>query len=178
MLTAMLAVRNIFGFRYDLWQVNTDREYHEDVSEAETIDTHVLSTLGTTQPSHPKLVTMRNERLATMDLLVKAFARIDKFAFALAVGSASGLAVLISTFWLILMGVDSRDPNFNLLGQYFIGYTVSAGGAFIGSGYCFLWGFIFGWLYAYLRNLFISAYIHWVRRRAESISFKDFLDHI
>lgn len=178
MLTAMLAVWNIFGSRYDLWQVNMDKEYHEEVSEAETIDAHMLSPLGTTQPSHPNLVTMRNERLAMIDLLVKAFARIDKFAFALAVGSASGLAVLVSTFWLILTGVDSRDPIFNLLGQFFIGYTVSARGAFIGLGYCFLWGFIFGWLYAYLRNLFISAYFHWVRRRAESISFKDFLDHI
>jgi protoporphyrinogen oxidase len=178
MLTAMLAVRNIFGSRYDLWQVNTDKEYHEDVSEAETMDAHVLPALGTTQPLHPTLVTMRDERLATMDLLIKAFARIDKLAFAVAVGSASGLAILVSTFWLILTGVDSRDPNFNLLGQYFIGYTVSPEGAFLGLGYCFLWGFIFGWLYAYLRNLSISVYFHWIRRQAESVSFKDFLDHI
>lgn len=178
MLTAMLAVRNILGSRYDLWQVNTDKEYHEDVSEAEAIGADELSPLGATQPPHPTLVTMRSERLATIDLLVKAFARIDKFAFAVAVGSASGLAILVATFWLILTGVDSGDQNFNLLGQYFIGYTVSLKGAFIGLGYCFLWGFIFGWLYAYLRNLSISVYFHWVKRQAESGSFKDFLDHI
>ncbi len=29
MLTAMLAVRNILGGRYDLWQVNVDEDYHE-----------------------------------------------------------------------------------------------------------------------------------------------------
>jgi protoporphyrinogen oxidase len=178
MLTAMLAVRNILGSSYDLWEVNTDKEYHEAVSEAETLYADELSTLGTTQPSHPRLVTMKDEKLASLDLVIKAFAKMDKFAFALAVGSASGLAILVSTFWLILTGVDSRDPIFNLLGQYFIGYTVSVRGAFIGLGYCFLWGFIFGWLYAYLRNLFISVYLHRVKRQAEFRSFKDFLDHI
>ncbi len=178
MLTAMLAVRNILGSNYDLWEVNTDKEYHEDVAQAETLYADELSTLGTTQPSHPRLVTMRNEKLASLDLVIKAFAKMDKFAFAVAVGSAAGLAILVSTFWLILTGVDSRDPNFNLLGQYFIGYTVSVKGAFIGLGYCFLWGFIFGWSYAYLRNLCISVYLNWVKRQAESRSFKDFLDHI
>jgi protoporphyrinogen oxidase len=178
MLTAMLAVRNILGSNYDLWEVNTDKEYHEDVSQAETLYADELSTLGTTQPSHPRLVTMRSEKLASLDLVIKAFAKMDKFAFAVAVGSAAGLAILLSTFWLILTGVDSRDPNFNLLGQYFIGYTVSVRGSFIGLGYCFLWGFIFGWSYAYLRNLCISVYLNWVKRQVESRSFKDFLDHI
>ena len=31
MLTAMLAVKNIFGASYDLWAVNTERSYHEEV---------------------------------------------------------------------------------------------------------------------------------------------------
>src|SRR5207249_1004853 len=31
MLTAMLAVRNLFGERHDLWDVNADEEYHEQV---------------------------------------------------------------------------------------------------------------------------------------------------
>jgi len=178
MLTAMLAVRNIRGANYDLWKVNTDKEYHEDISQAERTDVDELSTLATTQPLHPRLFTIKNEKLTGLDLLIKAFARMDKFAFALAVGSASGLAIFVSTFWLILTGVDSRDPNFNLLGQYFIGYTVSLSGTLIGLGYCFLWGFIFGWLYAYLRNLSISVYLHRVKRQAESRSFKDFLDYI
>lgn len=178
MLTAMLAVRNIFGSNYDLWQVNTDKAYHEDVSAAETLDADELSALAATQPYHPRLAKMRDETPVSLDVLIKAFAKMDKLAFALAVGSASGLAILVSTFWLILTGVDSRDPIFNLLGQYFIGYTVSVRGAIIGLGYCFLWGFIFGWLYAYLRNLCVSVYIYRVKRQAESRSFKDFLDHI
>ncbi len=31
MLTAMLAVENIFGARHDAWQVNSDLEYHEEM---------------------------------------------------------------------------------------------------------------------------------------------------
>ena len=31
MLTAMLAVRNLFGERHDLWAVNSDEEDHEEI---------------------------------------------------------------------------------------------------------------------------------------------------
>jgi protoporphyrinogen oxidase len=35
MLTAILAVRNVLGEQHDLWEVNTERSYHEDfVAEA------------------------------------------------------------------------------------------------------------------------------------------------
>jgi protoporphyrinogen oxidase len=33
MMTALLAVRNLQGGRFNLWQVNTDAEYHEEVRE-------------------------------------------------------------------------------------------------------------------------------------------------
>lgn len=35
MLTAMLAVRNILGERHDLWRVNTEEEYHEEITEGQ-----------------------------------------------------------------------------------------------------------------------------------------------
>ena len=35
MLTGMLAVRNVFhGENHDLWAVNTEQEYHEEVHDA------------------------------------------------------------------------------------------------------------------------------------------------
>jgi Na+/proline symporter len=43
--------------------------------------------------------------------------------------------------------------------------------------YGFLWGFLFGWLFAYLRNFFIAYYIYRIKRRAELLTFRDFLDH-
>lgn len=33
MLTAMLSVKNILGANYDVWEVNVDNEYHEEVSD-------------------------------------------------------------------------------------------------------------------------------------------------
>jgi protoporphyrinogen oxidase len=53
MLTAILAVRNIMGARYDLWRVNTDADYHEEggaLGEAE------LNGFEVSQPLVPQRV--------------------------------------------------------------------------------------------------------------------------
>ena len=54
MLTAMLSVKNILGARYDVWGVNVDNEYHEEVREGDQSD---LPILATTQPLVPKRIT-------------------------------------------------------------------------------------------------------------------------
>lgn len=57
MLTAMLAVRNILGANYDLWKVNDDNSYHEEVKEGEDdLYTRDLPQLDATQPHVPKRV--------------------------------------------------------------------------------------------------------------------------
>lgn len=56
MLTAMLAARNILGEAHDLWQVNADEEYHEEVSSDES--SRERAGLASTQP----LVPVRLER--------------------------------------------------------------------------------------------------------------------
>jgi len=33
MLTAMLSVENIYGASHDIWQVNVEEDYHEEISE-------------------------------------------------------------------------------------------------------------------------------------------------
>ncbi len=53
MLTAMLSVKNILGARYDVWSVNVDNEYHEEITEQEEKE---LSLLGSTQPLIPKRI--------------------------------------------------------------------------------------------------------------------------
>ncbi|NIQ15577.1 MAG: hypothetical protein GTO02_14625 [Candidatus Dadabacteria bacterium] len=68
--------------------------------------------------------------------------------------------------------------NMLLLNNYFIGYDVSIKGAFIGGGYSFFWGFIFGWLFAYIRNLSLGFIIYREKRKLESQSLKDLLDYI
>jgi hypothetical protein len=53
MLTAMLAVENIFGAKNDLWSVNVERSYHEEFEVAsdskEAIQVAALDDVGAAQ---------------------------------------------------------------------------------------------------------------------------------
>ena len=54
MLTAMLAVKNILGANYDLWQVNAEQEYHEEVTERDKTNENEFAMLAATQPRVPR----------------------------------------------------------------------------------------------------------------------------
>jgi protoporphyrinogen oxidase len=54
MLTAMLAVENILGADYDLWEVNVDEEYHEEASGEEQSRLGEYRLLASTQPRVPE----------------------------------------------------------------------------------------------------------------------------
>jgi len=179
MLTAMLAAKNILGANYDLWRVNVDQEYHEEIIEGEKVRDE-FALLSSTQPLVPEQMPAqtRPQHLASDEVIIKAFARMDKLAFATAVGSVCGVVILISTLMLTFVADTTLTQGLQLLGQYFVGYTVTVQGAFIGTGYSFLWGFIFGWLFAYIRNLFLGFFLYRTRKKTESLSFKDLLDYI
>ena len=53
MLTAMLSVKNILGASYDVWEVNVDNEYHEEMKERDNAESSLLSS---TQPLVPKRI--------------------------------------------------------------------------------------------------------------------------
>jgi len=147
MLTAMLAVENLSGAKHNLWEVNEEQEYLEE------------------------------KKAIPDETIVRAFSRMDKLGFATAIGSVAGMLMLIATLWLVIKGGEVIGPNLQLLGQYFIGYTVTVKGAFIGAAYSFVWAFLSGWLFAYLRNLSLAFFIYRAKRKAALLSFKDFLDH-
>ena len=149
MFTAMLAAENILGANHDLWEVNVEQEYHEEIREEVSVE----------------------------KLLRRAFSKMDKLSFATAVGTVSGLAIFLATVFLVLKGGKVVGPNLALLGQYFLGYTVTLKGAWIGFTYSFLWGFLFGWLFAYLRNLSLAYIIYRARRKAQALTFKYFIDN-
>lgn len=54
MLTAMLAVKNILGANYDLWQVNAEQEYHEEVTDRDKTNESEFAMLAATQPRVPR----------------------------------------------------------------------------------------------------------------------------
>ncbi len=150
MLTGMLAARNIGGERHDLWGVNEESQYLEE---------------GGVSP-------------ATKQALARTFARMDKLAFAVAVGFTAGLLFFTATIWLVIKGGPHVGAHLKLLAQYFYGYTVTVRGAFLAFAYSAFWGFLLGWLFAYLRNLSIAVYLYRVRRKAELVTLRDFFDHL
>ncbi len=156
MLTAMKAVENINGADHDLWNINVEQEYHEEQRE-ESADIP--------------------ENLIPDAVIIQAFAKMDKFGFASALGVVCGLLSFLTTLWLVIKGGDVVGTNLQLLAQYFVGYSVSVKGAFVGFGYSFGWGFLFGWLFAYLRNVSLAFHIYRVKKKTEMLSFGDFLDH-
>lgn len=108
--------------------------------------------------------------------IIEAFAKLDRTALGLAVGTLCGLTVLTATVFLLLKGGDVVGPNLALLGQFFIGYTVTVRGAFIGLIYAFVGGFILGWLIGFLRNSLLYAYLLTVKTRTNLASSLDSID--
>lgn len=109
-------------------------------------------------------------------VIIEAFSRLDRTALGLAVGLLCGLAVFAATIFLLIKGGPVIGPNLALLGQFFIGYTVTPTGAFIGLLYGFLVGFILGWLIALLRNTLVIAYLTVLRTRANLTSSLESID--
>src|SRR5262249_33070276 len=54
MVTAMLAVQNLCGAHNDVWAVNAEEEYHEEVDGDVEEPAHDVSALRQTQPSVPR----------------------------------------------------------------------------------------------------------------------------
>lgn len=146
MLTGMLAVRSLLdGEHNDIWKVNAEQEYHEEIKEAEI----------------PYASEVIDEAFA------RAFMKIDPVAFGLSVGIVSGLLIFLVTLFVSVQQIEGLIYFLYLLNQYFPGYDVNFAGSLVGLFYVFGLGFILGWGIISLRNLVIRLYISVIRRRAE-----------
>ena len=102
---------------------------------------------------------------------------IYKSALGVAVGLVTGLSVFALTLFHVVLQ-PTEGLNLTLLAQYFYGYRVSWGGAFLGLIWGFLVGFVFGWFGAFVRNVVIALLVFRLRTKAELAQTADFLDHI
>jgi protoporphyrinogen oxidase len=158
MVTGMLAVKNLIdGERNDIWNVNTDQEYHEELREQD-LDAEAVA--------------------AVKEAFAQAFARLDRLAFGLSIGLVSGLLLAFATLILVLKGGDVVGPNLALLMNYFPGYEVTVPGSMLGLGYGFVTGFIGGWGFAFFRNLAVFLYAALIQRRAERLLLRNFLEYV
>jgi hypothetical protein len=86
------------------------------------------------------------------DLLTRAVLRLNGTVLGLALGIVFGLVIFVATYWLVIKGGAEVGPHLSLLGQYFVGYSVSFWGGLVGAVYGFAVGFISGWTIAYVYN--------------------------
>jgi protoporphyrinogen oxidase len=159
MLTGMLAVRNmVLDEQNDLWSVNTDQEYHEEIR-------------GEGQESHDLDEVMQST-------LTQIFRKVDRTALGVGMGVTSGLLLFLATLMLVLQGPPGPGLNFGLLSQYFPGYRITAFGSVLGLGYGFLSGFALGWTFAFLRNASVFLYLAVTQRRAERLALQRFFEYL
>lgn len=106
-----------------------------------------------------------------------AFAPLDKRAMGLAFGIALALALSVVTGIALAIDPDHRFP-LELLAEYFVGYRRSVSGLAIGAAWMFATGFVWGWFFAFCRNLVLALWILMIRVRADVDASRTFLDHI
>jgi protoporphyrinogen oxidase len=153
MMTGMLAVRNaVDGERNDIWSVNTDPAYHEEITAT---DAHTVE-----------------------GALERVFAKLDRRAFGIAVGSVAGITLWLATIFLVLKNGSPLGPHLALLGQYFPGYHVTVAGSLVGLVYGFAAGFLVGASFAFIRNAVLALYALTIERRAQAGPFGRFLDYV
>jgi len=158
MLTGMLAVRNlVLGQRNDLWSVNTDQEYHEEIREQ---------------------VTEHDLEEVLEGALTQVFLKLDRVALGLSAGMVSGALLFLATLALVLKGGTVVGPNLGLLAQYLPGYTVSAFGSALGLVYGFVTGFVGGWAFECFRNATVFIYVALMHRRAELQVLRRLLEYV
>ncbi|MFV1986745.1 MAG: hypothetical protein ACC682_05670 [Gemmatimonadota bacterium] len=108
---------------------------------------------------------------------VLAFLPLHKRALGLAFGVVGGSLLFGATVFALIV-LDGDPAGLRLLGEYFYGYEVTWGGAFIGFFWAFVTSFVFAWFAAFVRNLVLATYIFIARTRDELRQTRDFLDHI
>jgi hypothetical protein len=96
------------------------------------------------------------KRVQEDNTLFSGLFRFNIKVLALTTGIWCGAAVFIATNWLVLKGGDRVGPHLSLLGQYFIGYSVTFQGSFIGFAYGLLAGALSGALTALIYNKLVS----------------------
>jgi protoporphyrinogen oxidase len=168
MLTAIYAARNIVGEQNDVWSVNTEMEYHEEVKSARP-----GGSIG------DRLTPTRVVVPASPDEVIETvFARLDPVALGAAFGMVSALALFLASATLLFKGGPDVGRNLRLLGHYLIGFDVTWAGALLGAAEVGIGGFALGFLVAWLRNWLLAAYAYLARRRAEAEAQRDLLDKV
>jgi hypothetical protein len=86
------------------------------------------------------------------ELLAAHVARLRASVMAATFALLGGVGLFVATAWLLVLGGDPVGPHLSLLGNYFPGYAVTWGGAFVGFGWGAALGGALGWSLAWIYN--------------------------
>lgn len=79
---------------------------------------------------------------------------LKKRAFGIALGLFWGLAIMLGTWWMLIVGAQGQI--FSKISVFYYGYSVSFIGGIIGFVWSFVFGFFGGVIFAWLYNLFVK----------------------
>jgi hypothetical protein len=99
----------------------------------------------------PEISEARRVR-AEEQILKHAVVRLNGHILGFVIGIIAALGIFVATNWLVLKGGDVVGPHLALLGHFFIGYSVTFLGSFIGAIYGLIVGYIAGLLIGWIYN--------------------------
>ncbi len=159
MLTGVYAARNVVGASYDIWDVNVEPEYHEEVRHG-----------------RDRFVPRPIAEMQTREWIEQAFGRYDPVALGVALGTVFGLGLFLATAVLLLRGGEPVGANLALLRSYFPGFEVTWRGALLGLLEAAVGGLAFGYALARLINVFIAREERALLDRIEAASAMDLVE--
>jgi len=89
---------------------------------------------------------------------------LHKTALGLASGILTGLCIFVCTIWAMFKGGGN---TLILMNQFYIGYSISWIGAIVGLAWGFVSGFIGGWVFALLYNIFAGKCCEEAKEKTE-----------
>jgi protoporphyrinogen oxidase len=118
------------------------------------------------------------EEIRLQTALESVFAKLDRFAFGVAVGAVAAAVLSLASLFLLIKGGPVIGPNLRLLAQYLPGYEATPRGALLGLLYGLGGGFVLGWTFAVTRNAAALFSLAVIRRRVESRLLRRVFDYV
>jgi len=163
MLTALYAVRSLAGERRDVWTVNEEAVFHEEVR-------------GEPGGGVRDRLTPVPVAGGLDAVLHEAFPDYDEVALGGAFGITATAVLALATVFLLSGPNDGLVPMLSLLGNYLFGYAVSWPGLLVGMVEAGLGGFALGWTVARLINLFTAMLLRDLERRLATLTTLEAVD--
>ena len=91
-------------------------------------------------------------RVSQKDEVSRTIARIKADALALVCGLIGGAGLFTMTVWLVIKSGPDVGQHLQLLSNFFMGYSVTWAGAFVGLAYGAVTGGLIGWAVGRIYN--------------------------